>query len=138
MATKTLVGRQGLNCGCWGGSCTATPGRQCNCRPNGIHKISLGGLLDQLIEITPGISGGKPRVAGRRITVQNIAIWHERLGRSADEIAAEYDLSLTEVYAALAYYFSHREEIDRSISESETFVDQMKSKTPSKIKINPS
>ena len=93
--------------------------------------------LDQLIEITPGIGGGKPRIAGHRITVQNIAIWHERLGRSADEIAAEYDLSLTEVYAALAYYFSHREEIDRSISASETFVEQMKSKTPLKIKRNP-
>ena len=94
--------------------------------------------LDQLIETTPGVSGGKPRIAGHRITVQNIAIWHERLGRGADEIAAEYDLSLTEVYAALAYYFSHREEIDRSISESEIFVEQMKSKAPSKIKRNPS
>jgi uncharacterized protein (DUF433 family) len=94
--------------------------------------------LDQLIEVAPGICGGKPRIAGHRITVQNIAIWHERLGRSADEIAAEYDLSLTEVYAALAYYFSHREEIDRSISESEIFIEQMKSKTPSKIKRNPS
>jgi uncharacterized protein (DUF433 family) len=94
--------------------------------------------LDQMIEITPGVSGGKPRIAGHRITVQNIAIWHERLGRSADEIAAEYDLSLTEIYAALAYYFSHREEIDRSISESDNFVEQMKSKTPSKIKNNPS
>jgi uncharacterized protein (DUF433 family) len=94
--------------------------------------------LDQLIEITPGIVGGKPRIAGHRITVQNIAIWHERLGRSADEIASEYDLSLTEIYAALAYYFSHREEIDRSISESEIFVEQMKIKTPSKIKTNPS
>jgi uncharacterized protein (DUF433 family) len=90
-----------------------------------------------MIEITPGISGGKPRIAGHRITVQNIAIWHERLGRGADEIASEYDLSLTEVYAALAYYFSHREEIDRSISESETFVEQMKSKKASKIKKNP-
>ena len=89
--------------------------------------------LDQLIEITPGISGGQPRIAGHRIKVQNIAIWHERFGRSADEIAAEYDLSLSEVYAALAYYFSHREEIDRSISESEAFVEQMKSKMLSKI-----
>ena len=48
--------------------------------------------LDQHIEITPGIAGGKPRIAGHRITVQNIAIWHERLGRSADEIATEYGL----------------------------------------------
>jgi uncharacterized protein (DUF433 family) len=89
--------------------------------------------LDQLIEITSGVAGGKPRIAGHRITVQNIAIWHERLGRSADEIATEYDLSLEEIYAALAYYFSHREEIDRSISESEAFIAEMKAKTPSKI-----
>ena len=44
-------------------------------------------MLDQHIEITPGIAGGKPRIAGRRITVQNIAIWHERMGKGADEIA---------------------------------------------------
>ncbi len=62
--------------------------------------------------------GGKPRVAGHRITVQDIVIWHERLGRSADEIATEYDLSLADVYAALAYYFDHREQIDRLIEES--------------------
>src|SRR3990172_8594522 len=73
--------------------------------------------LDQHIEITPGIAGGKPHIAGHRITVQDIAIWHERLGRSADEIAAEYELSLADVYAALAYYFDHRTEIDRSIEE---------------------
>jgi uncharacterized protein (DUF433 family) len=60
-------------------------------------------ILDHHIEITPGIAGGKPRIAGHRITVQNIAIWHERMGKSADEIA-EYDLTLGDVYAALAYY----------------------------------
>ena len=36
--------------------------------------------LDQHIECTEGIVGGKPRVAGHRITVENIAIWHDRLG----------------------------------------------------------
>ena len=58
--------------------------------------------LGEHIEITPGVVGGKPRISGRRITVQNIAIWHERMGRSADEIATEYDLTLADVYAALA------------------------------------
>lgn len=29
-------------------------------------------VLDRHIEITPGVSGGKPRIAGHRITVQNI------------------------------------------------------------------
>ena len=37
--------------------------------------------LDQLIAITTEVCGGKPHIAGRRITVQNIAIWHERMGR---------------------------------------------------------
>ncbi|MFO0969876.1 MAG: DUF433 domain-containing protein [Gemmataceae bacterium] len=89
--------------------------------------------LDQHIEITPGIAGGKPRIAGHRITVENIAIWHERLGRSVDEIATEYDLSLADVHAALAYYFDHRAEIDRSIAEGEAFVEILKQQTPSKV-----
>ncbi|MFQ5707010.1 MAG: DUF433 domain-containing protein [bacterium] len=89
--------------------------------------------LDGHIEIAKGITGGKPRIAGHRITVQNIAIWHELLGRSADEIAAEYDLTLADVYAALAYYYDHRAEIDKSIEESESFVEALRQKIPSKI-----
>ena len=73
--------------------------------------------LDQHIECTPGIAGGKPRIAGHRITVQNVAIWYDRLGMSADEISSEYGLTLADVHAALAYYFDHQAEIDRSIEE---------------------
>jgi len=89
--------------------------------------------LDQHIAITPNVASGKPRIAGHRITVQNIAIWHERLGQSADEIAAEHGLTLADVHAALAYYFDHREEIDRSIEESEAFVEALRQRTPSKV-----
>jgi len=90
--------------------------------------------LDQRIVRTPDICGGKPRIAGHRITVQNIAIWHDRLGWSADEIASEYDLELADIYAALAYYFAHREEINQSIREGKAFVEEMRRKTPSKLK----
>ena len=82
--------------------------------------------LDQRIEQTEGICGGKPRISGHRITVQDIVAWHERGGWSVDEIASEYDLSLADVYAALAYYFAHRERIDQSIEESRAFVEEMK------------
>jgi len=44
--------------------------------------------LDRHIEIDPEMAGGKPRIAGHRITVQDVVIWHERLGQSVDEIAA--------------------------------------------------
>lgn len=82
---------------------------------------------------TPGVAGGKPRVSGRRITVQDIAIWHERLGQSPDEIATEYDLTLAEVHAALAYYFDHRTAIDRSIRKGKGFAQALRRRTPPKI-----
>lgn len=89
--------------------------------------------LDRHIESTPGVSGGRPRLAGHRITVQDIAIWHERLGRSADEICTDHSLSLAEVHAALAYYFDHRDEIDRQIAGDESFIDDLKNKTTSPL-----
>ncbi len=90
--------------------------------------------LDQRIESRPGVLGGKPCVAGRRIAVEHIAVWHERLGLSADEIASEYDLELADVYAALAYYFAHREEIDQSIQRGKDFARRLQEKTPSLLK----
>lgn len=89
--------------------------------------------LDQHIEDTPGIAGGRARIAGHRITVHNIVVWHERMGQSADEIATEYDLSLSDVYAALAYYFDHRGEIDREIEEGTLFIEALRQSTPSKL-----
>lgn len=86
------------------------------------------------IEITAGVAGGKPRIAGHRITVHDVVVWHERLGLSADEIASEYGLSLADVYAALAYYYDHREEIDRAIRADEAFVAELRQRTPSKLK----
>jgi uncharacterized protein (DUF433 family) len=89
--------------------------------------------LGQHIEVTPGIVGGKPRIAGRRITVQGVVVWHERMGLSADEIATEYDLSLADVYAALAYYFDHRAETDRAIADDEAFAQALRRDSQSKV-----
>ena len=85
------------------------------------------------IEAAKGIAGGRPRIAGHRITVQDIAIWHEWLGLSADRITAEHNLRLADVYAALTYYYDHQDEIDRSIQESKTFIEALRHNTPSRI-----
>ncbi len=90
--------------------------------------------LDDHISIDPQICGGKPHISGHRITVQQIATWHERLGQSVDDIATEYDLSLSDVHAALAYYFDHREAIDRSLANSNAFIEELKARTPSLVK----
>ncbi len=92
-------------------------------------------VLDQHIEITPGVSGGEPRIAGHRITVRNIVVWHERLGKSVDEICSEYDLTLADVYAALAYYFDHREAIDRDIEKKQAFVAALRKDKPSLLEM---
>jgi uncharacterized protein (DUF433 family) len=90
-----------------------------------------GKTLDDHIEVTPGTAGGKARIRGRRITVQDVAIWHERLGKSADEIVAEHGLTLADVHAALAYYFDHREEIDARLTEDRAFAKALRARTPS-------
>ncbi len=82
-------------------------------------------VLDRHIEVDPTILGGKPHIKGHRITVQNIVTWHERMGKSADEIASEYSLTLAEIYAALSYYFDHQDEVAQSIYESKAFAEEM-------------
>lgn len=92
------------------------------------------GVISQHIEITPGVCGGKPRIAGHRIRVEDIVIWHERMGLSPDEIVSQYPtITLADVYAALAYYHDHFDEIRRQICEDEEFALDMQAKTPSLV-----
>ena len=81
------------------------------------------------IELTPGVCGGRARIAGHRIRVQDIVLWTEQ-GQSPDQIVGEFpQLTLADVYAALAYYHDHRVEIDRQIQEDDQFVAQMKARS---------
>lgn len=89
--------------------------------------------LNSHIEITPGVCGGRPRIAGRRITVQNVVLWHERMGKSVDEIVTEYDLSLADVHSALAFYFDNRQEIDAAIESDREMVETLKRQTSLKL-----
>jgi uncharacterized protein (DUF433 family) len=90
-------------------------------------------VTTQHIEMSPDVAGGRPRIAGHRITVQNVVIWHERMGLGADEIASNYGLSLADVYAALAYYYDHRQEIDQAIMADESYVTELRGQTKSKL-----
>ncbi len=91
-------------------------------------------VISEHIDITPGVCGGKPRIAGHRIRVQDIAIWHEQMGMSPDEIVSRHpSITLADVYAALAYYHDHFEEIRTAIRESETFVQKLQETIPSKV-----
>ena len=90
--------------------------------------------LDQHIEVTPGVCGGRPRIAGHRIRVQDVVSWHEKEGFSPDEIVFQFpQLSLADVYAALTYYWDHRGDIERQIRDDMKFVESMKATAPSKL-----
>jgi uncharacterized protein (DUF433 family) len=81
---------------------------------------------------TPGTCGGKPRIGGHRIKVEDVATWHVRMGMSPDEIVSNWpSLTLSDVHAALAYYFDHRERIDADILEGERFADDFRAGAPS-------
>jgi uncharacterized protein (DUF433 family) len=86
------------------------------------------------IEITPEVCGGKPRIAGTRIRVQDIYIWHELHGLTADEIVDAYPhLTLGDVYAALTYYHDHREAIHDDMEMGRALAASMKTHYRSKL-----
>jgi uncharacterized protein (DUF433 family) len=95
-------------------------------------------LMDPIIakhlESSPGVCGGRPRIAGTRIRVQDIVIWHERVGYAPEEIVSHYpQLTLADVYAALTYYHDHRDEIERYIQEGEELGTTLQRQIPSKL-----
>lgn len=91
-------------------------------------------VLTQHIEMTPGVLGGKPRIAGHRVRVMDVVLWHEKRGLSPDEILAIYpSITLADVYAALAYYFDHREEIEADFVREAEVIAAMKPRYPSKL-----
>ena len=86
------------------------------------------------IEITPGTRGGKPRIAGTRITVADIVLMHRRMGRALEEIAGTYALSLPAVYAAMAYYYEQKSEIDQSLDQEEAYAEAFRKNNPSLLR----
>jgi uncharacterized protein (DUF433 family) len=81
-----------------------------------------------LISTDPRVRDGRPCIAGTSIEVAVIAIVKVVHRRSPEEIAADYELSLPQVYAALAYYYANKEEIDATIQERKKLAEELKEK----------
>ena len=47
-------------------------------------------VIVQHISKTPGVCGGKACIAGHRIRVMDIVVWHEMRGYCVDEVAAMF------------------------------------------------
>ena len=74
--------------------------------------------------------GGRPYVEGKGIAVHHIAVC-SKFGMSASGIATEYDLTLGDVHAALAYYYDHQREFDDWLREEERLFTEAKAMNPS-------
>ncbi len=86
-----------------------------------IHSIDL-------ISSDPAVRQGRPCIAGTTIEVAVIAVAKVVQGLSADEIATDYELPLSHVYAALSYYYQHKQAIDATIHERHKLAQAMKEK----------
>lgn len=81
--------------------------------------------IGTLIVRSPETCGNRPRIAGTRFSVQQVAVLHKE-GLSAQEIVSEYEfLTLAQVYAALAYYYANQEEIEAYLAAEEAEYDRL-------------
>lgn len=72
------------------------------------------------IERRPGVCGGIPVIRGTRFPVRSVAVYVLRLGMTPEEMVREWEhLTLAQIHGALAYYYDHKAEIDRSIRDNE-------------------
>ncbi len=70
--------------------------------------------------------GGRARIAGTRIRVTDVIDILSRPGSTPAELAAEFEVSLGEVYAALAYYHDHRTELEDERDAATRLVDEIR------------
>lgn len=65
----------------------------------------------------------------------DIAIWYEQMGMSPDEIVSQIPtMVLSDVHAALAYYYDHIDEIRDDIRLNDQIAEQFRKQYPSKVR----
>jgi len=70
-------------------------------------------------------------IAGTRISVENVFVCHELLGRTPDEITADYPhLSLAQIYAALTYIHEHYDEVRTQFEERKKLAERSETAAP--------
>ncbi|HEV7475078.1 MAG TPA: DUF433 domain-containing protein [Pyrinomonadaceae bacterium] len=69
-----------------------------------------------LLVSSPDVCGGRLRIDGTRITVNQIVVLHKQ-GTNTEEILETYPhLTLAQIYAALAYYHANQAEIEADLA----------------------
>ena len=89
-------------------------------------------VANQRIVKTPETCGGRARIDGHRVRVQDVVTWYEYQGMTPDEIVSHIpSITLADVHSALAYYFDHVQEIQDEIRADRDYADEFFSHNPS-------
>jgi len=82
----------------------------------------------QVIAVNPNVRNGRPYVIGTSVTVADVAMAKNYHSQDADGIVDWYGLTLPQVYGALAYYYDHKAELDRTIRDQIKRAEKFKEK----------
>ncbi|HZF07446.1 MAG TPA: DUF433 domain-containing protein [Thermoanaerobaculia bacterium] len=63
----------------------------------------------------PETRGGQPVLAGTTLRVSDLAAYHTLAGLTPDQLSVQFDLGLSQVHAALAYYYRYKAAVDAEI-----------------------
>ncbi len=81
--------------------------------------------IDTIVS-NPAVRSGRPIIAGTTLRVQDVAAHHIYRHYTPDELAYQLGISLAQVHAALAYYYDHKDEIERQIEEDDRLIQEAK------------
>ena len=84
---------------------------------------------------TEGVLGGKPRLAGRRISVLQVAEMVLDDALAPEAVADQLGCTLAEVHEALAYYYANVDEVEQDRRRREELLNSLDrdSRTPDEI-----
>ncbi len=81
-----------------------------------------------LISTDPKVRGGRPCIAGTGLEVSALVIAKLFHQISPEQLAADYGLSLAQVYAAFAYYYENKESMNEMMRQQLKFAAELKEK----------
>lgn len=85
--------------------------------------------IGSMITQTPGISFGRPRIAGTGVSVHRIATWY-KMGYTPEEISHRIGhVTVAQVYAALTYYHANHDQIEAELAEAEAGADRLEAES---------
>jgi len=84
--------------------------------------------IGTLLVRSPDVCGGRVRIAGTRMTVNQLVVWYKQ-EYTPEEISDQYPhLTLAQVYTALAYYHANQEEIEADLAAEKIEADRLEQK----------